>query len=101
MNRRLRRSWVLLCIVLLTLTSALRARLAAAAPNDAAAQKLRDQAIEQDYLLTNYAAAEKKLNDALALCQKTSDCSPFIRARVHCDLGVVELVLKKVDLART
>jgi hypothetical protein len=72
-----------------------------AAPNDAAAQKLRDQAIDQDYLATNYAAAEKKLNDALGLCQKTSDCSPFIRARVHCDLGVVEFMLHKLDLART
>lgn len=71
------------------------------APNDAAAQKLRDQAIDQDYLATNYTAAEKKLTDALALCQKTSDCSPFIRARLHCDLGVVQYMLHKVDLART
>jgi hypothetical protein len=76
-------------------------RFAAAAPNDAAAQKLRDQAIDQDYLATNYAAAEKKLTDALVLCRKTSDCSPFIRARLHCDLGVVEFMLHKVDLART
>src|SRR5258708_36662552 len=79
----------------------LSARVAQAAPNDAAAQKLRDQAIDQDYLATNYAAAEKKLTDALTLCQKTTDCSPFIRARVHCDLGVVEFMLKKLDLART
>ncbi|HEY4015099.1 MAG TPA: hypothetical protein VGM06_17265 [Polyangiaceae bacterium] len=76
-------------------------RFVAAAPNDAAAQKLRDQAIDQDYLATNYAAAEKKLTDALSLCKKTSDCSPFIRARLHCDLGVVEYMLHKVDLART
>jgi hypothetical protein len=71
------------------------------APNDAAAQKLRDQAINQDYLATDFASAEKKLTDALSLCKKTSDCSPFIRARVHCDLGVVEYMLHKVDLART
>jgi hypothetical protein len=76
-------------------------RFVAAAPNDAAAQKLRDQAIDQDYLATNYAAAEKKLTDGLSLCKRTSDCSPFIRARLHCDLGVIEFMLHKVDLART
>jgi hypothetical protein len=76
-------------------------RFAIAAPNDAAAQRLRDQAIEQDYLATNYAAAEKKLTEALGLCEKTSNCSPFIRARLHCDLAVVELMLRKIDLART
>jgi hypothetical protein len=79
----------------------LSTRFAMGAPNDAAAKKLRDQAIEQDYLATNYAAAEKKLTEALGLCEKTSNCSPFIRARVHCDLAVVELMLHKVDLART
>jgi hypothetical protein len=71
------------------------------APNDAAAQRLRDQAIDVDYLAANYAAAEKKLNLALSLCEVASNCSPFMRARLHCDLGVVQLMLHKVDLART
>jgi len=100
-DRRFRRQWLLLCVIALGSICVLRARVAAAAPNDAAAQKLRDQAIDQDYLATDFAAAEKKLTDALNLCKKTSDCSPFIRARLHCDLGVVEFMLKKIDLART
>jgi hypothetical protein len=97
-DRRFRRIGLLVRLVCMALLSA---RVAQAAPNDAAAQKLRDQAIDQDYLATNYVAAEKKLNDALTLCQKTTECSPFIRARVHADLGVVEYMLHKVDLART
>lgn len=60
----------------------------AAAPKDAAATKLADEAINTDYLATNFAAAEKKLRDALTLCG-TSACSPQVRARVHRDLGVV------------
>ena len=98
MDRRLFPSTLVACILSVAL---LTSRTSLAAPNDAAAQKLRDQAIDQDYLATNYTAAEKKLTDALALCQKTSDCSPFIRARLHCDLGVIEYMLRKVDLART
>ncbi|MDP9001535.1 MAG: hypothetical protein M3O46_15645 [Myxococcota bacterium] len=98
MDRRLARRWLVLSVLCVALAST---RFAMGAPNDAAAQKLRDQAIEQDYLATNYTAAEKKLNDALGLCQKTTNCSPFMRARLHCDLGVVEFMLKKLDLART
>ncbi len=98
MDRRLIQSSFFASIIAIAL---LTTRFAAGASNDAAVQKLRDQAIDQDYLATNYAAAEKKLTDALLLCKKTSDCSPFIRARLHCDLGVVEYMLHKVDLART
>jgi hypothetical protein len=97
-DRRLVRHCLLTCFISLALSAT---RLAWGAPNDAAAQKLRDQAIDQDYLATNYAAAEKKLTQALGLCAKTSNCSPFVRARVHCDLGVVEFMQHKLDLART
>jgi hypothetical protein len=76
-------------------------RFAPCAPNDGAAQKLRDRAIEEDYSARDYAAAERRLRDALSLCEKTSDCSPFIRARLHCDLGVIDFLLGKLDLART
>jgi hypothetical protein len=86
------------CFIAPTLLST---RTAWGAPNDAAAQKLRDQAINQDYLATDFTAAQKKLNDAVAVCKKASDCSRAIRARVHCDLGVVEFSLHKLDLART
>jgi hypothetical protein len=60
----------------------------AAAPKDAAATKMAEEAINTDYLATNFAAAEKKLRDAAALCG-TAACSPQVRARVHRDLGVV------------
>ncbi len=98
MDRRLARIWLVVCLIAPALLST---RFALGAPNDTAAQKLRDQAINQDYLATDFTAAEKKLTDALALCKKTTDCSPFIRARLHCDLGVVEFMLHKVDMART
>jgi hypothetical protein len=76
-------------------------RFAPCAPNDAAAQKLRDRAVEEDYTARDYAAAERRLRDALSLCEKTSDCSPFIRARLHCDLGVIDFLRGTLDLART
>ena len=98
MDRRLARVWLVVCCMAPALLST---RFALGAPNDSAAQKLRDQAINQDYLATDFAAAEKKLTDALALCKKLSDCSPFMRARLHTDLGVVEFMLHKVDMART
>jgi len=60
----------------------------AAAPKDAAATKLADEAINTDYLATNFAEAEKKLRNAAAMCGTTA-CSPQVRARVHRDLGVV------------
>jgi len=44
------------------------------APKDAAANKLADDAIQGDYLATNFAEAEKKLRKAVALCG-TDACS--------------------------
>jgi hypothetical protein len=61
---------------------------ARSAPKDAAAVKLAEDAINVDYLATNFAEAEKKLRRAIALCG-TSACSNQVRARVHRDLGVV------------
>jgi hypothetical protein len=60
----------------------------AAGPKDAAANKLADDAIQGDYLATNFAEAEKKLRKAVALCG-TDACSPKVRGRIHRDLGVV------------
>jgi len=60
----------------------------AAGPKDDAANKLADQAINTDYLATNFAEAEKKLRNAVTLCGPAA-CSPQVRARVHRDLGVV------------
>jgi hypothetical protein len=49
---------------------------------------MAEEAINTDYLATNFAAAEKKLRDAAALCG-TAACSPQVRGRVLRDLGVV------------
>ena len=76
------------------------ARAVLAAPGDAPATKLRNDAIDNDYLATNYASAEAKLKSALALCKSPADCSPPIRARLLCDLGVVQFMLKRVEEGR-
>jgi hypothetical protein len=75
-------------------------RAALAEPNDAPATKVRDDAIYTDYLATNYASAETKLRSALVLCKVPADCSPAVRARLLCDLGVVEFMLQRADDGR-
>jgi len=69
--------------------SSLYALPALAGPKDAAALKLREQAIYTDYLATNFADAEKKLAQAIAMCNGGPDCEPVVRARLECDLGAV------------
>ena len=93
-----RRIWILTATICL---SSLASRSALAANNDAQASKLREAAIYQDYLATDFASAEKKLTQALALCDKPADCSAATRARLHCDLGVVSFASQKADAART
>jgi len=69
----------------------------AAAPKDDAATKMADQAINTDYLATNFAEAEKKLRNAVTLCGPAA-CSPQVRARVYRDLGVVLIAgLSRLD----
>jgi hypothetical protein len=79
---------------------ALIPRVASAAPNDAAAQRLRKDAIHTDFLATNFAEAGNKLKKAVALCQGPADCTPAVRALVLCDLGVIEFTLQHPDAAR-
>ncbi len=71
----------------------LTSRAALGAPSDAAAVELRNESIETDYLATNFAAAAEKLQRALALCAAPADCSSAVRARILCDLGVVDFML--------
>jgi hypothetical protein len=78
----------------------LASRGARGAPNDAAVQKLRDQAVYTDYLATEFDAAANKLKKALELCKAPTDCAPSVRARVTCDLGVIEFALKRPDDGR-
>jgi hypothetical protein len=59
-----------------------------AAPRDAQAQELADQAIFTDYLALDFKAGEKKLQKAIKLCEK-GDCSPTTRAQLNRDLAVI------------
>lgn len=75
-------------------------RFAQAAAQDAEAQELADQAIFTDYLQLDFKAAEKKLRDAIALCEKGS-CSPTVHAQVYRDLAVIYITgLKRPDEGR-
>ena len=78
----------------------LGAHAALAAPHDDAAHKLVRKAMYEDYVETNFADSGKKLEEALALCQSPSDCEPAVRARILCDLGVVEFALQRQDEGR-
>jgi hypothetical protein len=82
------------------LVVALAAGPAAAAANDAAAKKLRQQAIYDDYLQTRFDEAQTRLLEALALCAGARDCASATRARLHCDLGVLEYAMQKPDDGR-
>jgi len=83
------------------LASAASPAATAASPNEAAAAKLRQQAIYEDYLATNFAEAGKKLSQAIALCEGTTPgCAPAMRARLHCDMGVIDFALLKRDEGR-
>jgi hypothetical protein len=83
------RSWLPLAAILSLLTPGV----AEGAANDAAALALRKDAIYQDYLSTRFADAETKLLKALSMCDGPSDCEVITRARLHCDLGVIEFAL--------
>jgi hypothetical protein len=78
------------CLFLVLALAALvgNPRPAIAAGKDAAAIKLAEDAINNDYLATNFAEAEKKLRRATTLCGATG-CTPQTRARIFRDLGVV------------
>jgi hypothetical protein len=70
------------------LAVALLAGRAGAASQDAEAQELAEQAIFTDYLQLDFRAAEKKLLDAIKLCEQGT-CSPTVQAQVYRDLAVI------------
>ena len=59
-----------------------------AAPKDAQAQKAFKQAMEEDYLDTNFDGAQKKLEKAIETCG-SSGCAGPIKAKLYIALGVV------------
>jgi hypothetical protein len=82
----MRRSFLVLLLLLVP-------RAAAAAENDAPALALRREAIYEDYLAARFTDAETKLLKAMSMCDGPSDCENSTRARLHCDLGVIEFAL--------
>jgi hypothetical protein len=77
-----------LAILLTCLGFFLLPRAAFSAPKDAAASKIAEDAINNDYLSLRFNEAAKKLKSAVAMCAGNA-CSPQVRARIHRDLGVV------------
>jgi hypothetical protein len=67
---------------------------AAAEPQDAEARSLAKQAMQGDYLGTDFKAAEQKLQKALKSCGKKA-CSAAVRAELHLDLAVVYIAGSK------
>lgn len=79
------------------LAVALSVRVAVAESKDREAAALGKQAMEGDYLGTQFKDAEKKLQKALKLCAKQR-CEASTRAQLHLDLAVVYMAgLKKRD----
>jgi hypothetical protein len=84
----------------LCLSLSLIARSALAEPNDGEASSLAKQAMETDYLGTQFDAAEQKLKKALDVCEN-GECSAKVEAQLHLDLGIVYIAgLKKPDKGR-
>jgi hypothetical protein len=79
-----------------TLAFTLLASSALAEPKDSEATALAKQAMDTDYLGTQFKEAEQKLQKALKICAKK--CSAQVRAQIHLDLAVVYIAgLKKKD----
>lgn len=88
MERRSLRLAATVGLVVTTLAST-----AFAKPKDRAAMKLYDQAIEEDYLETNFDGAIGKLDKAIQTCGK-DNCSDKVLAQLYVGLGTVEGVGK-------
>jgi len=62
--------------------------IALAAPKDGAATKLANEAMQKDYVGTQFKKAEQKLKKAIQLCGE-SNCAYDVVGRVHRDLATV------------
>src|ERR1700753_366217 len=60
-------------------------------PKDKAALHLDEEALGKDYLETNFAKAEKKLQQALSLCDGKDACSDRVHSQLPRDLAGVYL----------
>ena len=64
--------------------------IAAAAPKDAAAQKIDQDAMNNDFLMADFPKAEANLKKAVNTCGD-SGCSPDIKAKILVHLGIVQV----------
>ena len=73
---------------LLALALVMAARGAAAGPRDAQAKKALNEAMEVDYLNTEFDKAEQKLKTAIEACG-ADGCAPVLKAKLYVALGSV------------
>jgi hypothetical protein len=78
---------------------ALLASRARAESNDTAALLLHTEAMGEDYLSTDFGAAEKKILKALAMCGGDA-CSRATRAKLQIDLGALAFAQSNIEGAR-
>jgi hypothetical protein len=64
----------------------------ATTPTEKRAAALASEAMNADFLNTDFAGAEKKLRRAVEMCLKRDSCSVPFLARLHRDIGVVYIV---------
>ncbi len=82
-------SWIRTLVTTCLLSCALlSAAVVSAAPKDSKAQKALKEAMEDDYLLTNFDDAEAKLRGALETCG-ASGCSKSVKSKLYVGLGIV------------
>lgn len=77
-----------LCALAFAVSALSLSRVSVAAPKDAQAEQAIKKALEDDYLQTDFDAAETRLRGALTQCG-ASGCSPAVHAKVHVALGTV------------
>lgn len=65
-------------------------QIAAAAPKDAAAKAMDQEAMNNDFLMADFPAAETKLKKAIDTCG-ASGCSPQVKAQILVHLGIVQV----------
>ena len=67
-------------------------------PTEKKAARLSSEALGADFDAGRYKASEKKLKDAIKICEKPDACSDSFRARLHRDLGFLYVAgLERTD----
>ncbi|MCU0691217.1 MAG: hypothetical protein MUF54_07445 [Polyangiaceae bacterium] len=72
---------------------------AQAAPKDKAAQKIDQDAMNNDFLMADFPKAEENLRKAISTCG-ASGCAPKVKAQILVHLGIVQVNQGKTDDAK-